>query len=147
MKEVILLFTLMFSIYCNKKLLIQKTSKENLILNFCKLDVKVNSKSTSTIKYDSLLTKCSEIKENNNNYYDGKLDDAYHLKQINDSTSRKWRASIHFDLENKYSVMNSNNVIYIIKENAEYKKDSISNEQFIILSKRDENKLHEYLDL
>jgi hypothetical protein len=50
-------------------------------------------------------------------------------------------------LENKYSAMNSNNVIYIIKENAEYKKDSISNEQFIILSKRDENKLHGYLDL
>jgi hypothetical protein len=146
MKKIILVLSLLFLISCNKKSQIHKKTTEDLVLNFCKLDVKINCISPSTIKYDSLLTDCFEIKKNNN-YYNEKLDDAYDMKQINDSTSRKWQAAIHFDSENKYGAMIRNNVIYIIKENAEYKKDSISNEQFIILSKRDENKLHEYLDL
>jgi hypothetical protein len=43
--------------------------------------------------------------------------------------------SIHL-IWNKYSAMNSNNVIYIIKETLSI-KDSISNEQFIILHQED----------
>ncbi|MCC9016974.1 hypothetical protein [Flavobacterium lipolyticum] len=146
MKKIIYLITVVTLISCNKNNRKEKTpkTKEKLALEFCKLDVKANSPSPSTIKYDSLLTDAFKISKNTK-YYNKDLDDVYGMIQINDSTSEKWQVHIYFDSENKYGAKITNNVIYILKENELYSKDSIMNEQFIILSKRDQNKLHENL--
>lgn len=150
MKKIIIILLLVFSTFisCNKisKNEIKMKSKEDLILDFCKMDVKISSITPSTIKYDSLLTDAFEI-DKKNKYYNKDLDDAYDMKQINDSISKKWQVSIHYDAENKYGANIRNNVTYIIKENNQYSKDSILNDQFIILSKRDQNKLNEYLGI
>ncbi|MDR7211331.1 hypothetical protein [Flavobacterium piscis] len=148
MKKNILSIVVLLFISCNKTTQIEKNikSKEDLILLFCKQDISVNSISPSTIKYDSLLTSVFEV-EKKSKYYNEELDDAYGMKQINDSTSKKWQASIHYDSENKYGANIRNEVTYVIKENIKYYQDSIFNPQFIILSKRDQNKLHEYLGI
>jgi len=148
-KNILLLLIFCSTLISCDKILKNETkikSKEDLILEFCKMDVKVGSKTPSTIKYDSLLTDVFEI-DKNNKYYNKDLDDAYDMKQINDSISKKWQVSIHYDAENKYGANTRNNVTYIIKENNQYSKDSILNDQFIIVSKIDQNKLHEYLGI
>lgn len=151
MKRIILLLIAIVSVSCNKsvKKEIPKKSTEDMILEFCKRDIHITSLTPSTIKYDSTLTIVAQVARNFK-YYNKTLDEVYSSygsKQIEDTISRKWSITLHFDYENKYGAMIRNNVEYIIKENTEYRNDSIFNEPFIILMKIDQNKIHEYLGM
>ncbi|EJL66911.1 hypothetical protein [Flavobacterium sp. CF136] len=148
MRNIFLLVYFLVFISCNKTINKEKSikSKEDLILEFCKSDIAISSISPSTIKYDSVLTIIFSV-EKSYPYYKKELDDAYGFKQINDSISKKWNVSLTFDSQNNYGANIRNNITYILKENDQYIKDTLFNDRFVILSKRDQNKMHEYMGI
>jgi len=153
MRKIIYLSIAFLFLACNSKnkQSLEKTEPkliEDSILEFCKSDNYTTCNTPSTIKYDSILTDVARVPRNYK-YYNKILNDVYESygsKQIEDTISKKWFATLHFDSENTHGAMIRNNITYIIKENTEYRHDSIFNEPFIILMKRDQNKIREYLD-
>lgn len=153
MRKIIYLFITFLFFACNSKGKdsLEKTKPkliEDSILEFCKSDNYRTSDSTSTIKYDSTSTGVARVPRNYK-YYNKMLNDVYESygsKQIEDTISKKWFVTLHFDSENTQGAMIRNNVKYIIKENTQYHHDTILNEPFIVLMKRDQNKIREYLD-
>lgn len=154
MKKIFYLFIVFLFLACNSKNKesLEKTKPkliEDSILEFCKSDIYKTSITPSTIKYDSTLTNVGRVSRNFK-YYKKTLDEVYSSygsMQIEDTISKKWSVSLYFDSENKNGAMIRNNVQYIIKENTKYRHDSIFSEPFIILMKRDQNKVHEYLGM
>jgi hypothetical protein len=147
MKKIILLLVMSIFIFssCQKSADKKKAvkSKEELIMDFCKLDVQVSCISPSTIKYDTLMSDFYKV-EKNFNYYRKEFSEINGIEQTIDSTSEKWQGTIYFDSQNEYGANLRNEITYIVKENPDYLKDTLMNFKFVILSKRDKNKVNEY---